>query len=275
MADKQVSDKQVEANRRNAQASTGPTSEAGKARSAQNARRHGAYARELFPLGSGPYYESPADFYERAENLIAGFEPEDDLLAELSKRAADALMKLRRLDAFEADITFEAGLPDPAVTMVCGDLRAAEHLEYETSCLKDVVGVDTPGIDIDPSVLEEMDWSMIANLVRDHLAPGCTIPGMWDEEHTPITDEEWEHAARAILDEIMPDPRGRWAWANGLHAAAYAHHAMIETKTKALMAKRILNGPMASLERPRTHLWREFNQAVAQIRQIRKMREIE
>ena len=75
---------------------------------------------------------------------------------------------------------------------------------------------------------------------------------------------------RMILDEALPDPQHRWIWANGLHASAYVQHSLIESKTKSMLANRILNGPMAALERPRAHLWREFNQAVGQIRQMRE-----
>ena len=47
VAKKPTSEKQISANRRNAQRSTGPTTPEGKARSSRNAETHGAYAREL------------------------------------------------------------------------------------------------------------------------------------------------------------------------------------------------------------------------------------
>src|SRR6516165_3135722 len=43
--------KQIEANRRNAQKSTGPCTEAGKAASAQNSRKHGCYAGQVLLEG--------------------------------------------------------------------------------------------------------------------------------------------------------------------------------------------------------------------------------
>jgi hypothetical protein len=270
---KPTTDKQIAANQRNAQKATGPKTKEGKARSSRNAEIHGAYSRELHPFDSGPYGEAPNEFYERAARLIAGFDPEDELIAELAKRAADALMKMARLDAFEAEMSMVSGLPDADVKRICGDLRAAEHIQFDMECLKEIAKGDMPGMDADTDLHEEMNWEPIARLVRDLLTTECAIPGLWDKEHEPTTDEEWELAARAILDSRLPDPQHRWAWANGLHASAHAQRSLIEHKTKALIANRLINGPLASIERPRNHLWREFNQAVAHIRQIRKMRE--
>ena len=55
-----TSARKLEANRRNARASTGPRTAAGKARAAQNARRHGlslAAASSLVPDKNFPLYE--------------------------------------------------------------------------------------------------------------------------------------------------------------------------------------------------------------------------
>ena len=165
-AKKSTSDKQVAANKRNAQKTTGPKTEAGKARSSRNAELHGAYARQLHPLGAGLYGEVPSEFYERASKLIGGFEPEDELIAELAKRAADALMKMARLDAFEAEMSMVTGIPDADVKMFCGDLRAAESLETDMECLKQIAMAYMPGMAAEDGFLEEMEWESIAELVR-------------------------------------------------------------------------------------------------------------
>ena len=52
-----TTDKQIEANRRNAEKSTGPRSEEGKARSSMNAIKHGLRAEQPVILG-----ENPADY---------------------------------------------------------------------------------------------------------------------------------------------------------------------------------------------------------------------
>lgn len=89
--------RQTAANRRNAARSTGPKSAAGKARSSQNALRHGLSAR----LGAG------ADPDPRVEGLAREIAGEGACLAELTEARviADATLKLTRIGRLRADLT--------------------------------------------------------------------------------------------------------------------------------------------------------------------------
>ncbi|MBN2181419.1 MAG: hypothetical protein JW715_05860, partial [Sedimentisphaerales bacterium] len=57
---------QINANRQNAQKSTGPKTAAGKAVSAKNAVKHGLFAEEAVITG-----ENPADFNNLRQELLA------------------------------------------------------------------------------------------------------------------------------------------------------------------------------------------------------------
>ena len=72
-----TSSKQIQANRENAKKSTGPRTEAGKARSRRNAWKHGLTAETLIIPG-----EDAADFNELRASLIEQLEPETQLEAE-------------------------------------------------------------------------------------------------------------------------------------------------------------------------------------------------
>ena len=83
--------KQIEANRRNAQHSTGPRTEAGKQRSSRNAVRHGLTAETVI----GPL-EDAEDYQAFEETITAGFDAETAVERELILRLARLLWRLRR-----------------------------------------------------------------------------------------------------------------------------------------------------------------------------------
>src|SRR5882757_6094153 len=67
-----ATEKQIEANRRNAKHSKGPTSDDGKRKSSRNALKHGLTAKDLLLP-----HENPAEFQERLEHW-QGFYGSDD-----------------------------------------------------------------------------------------------------------------------------------------------------------------------------------------------------
>lgn len=92
-----ASERQKRANRLNALKSTGPRTEAGKARSAQNAFRHGLSAQEIVVEG-----EAVAGFEALRGAIALELNPVDTLEQLLADRLAGLLWRLRRIPAFEA-----------------------------------------------------------------------------------------------------------------------------------------------------------------------------
>ena len=91
--------KQIEANRRNAQKSTGPTSPEGKQRASRNALRHGLTAETvIMPLEDADDYEA----FE--ESVAASFDPETAVERELILRLASLLWRLRRATSIETGL---------------------------------------------------------------------------------------------------------------------------------------------------------------------------
>jgi hypothetical protein len=93
---------QVLANQANAQLSTGPVSVEGKARSAQNARRHGFTARHV---NITP--DDRAEFTELETALRLRTRPADCLEEEIFHRILTHTWNLRRIEAFESLILAE------------------------------------------------------------------------------------------------------------------------------------------------------------------------
>jgi hypothetical protein len=94
-----TSEKQLNANRANATKSTGPRSQAGKARSRLNSRKHGLTAKMLIIVD-----ENVDDFDQLRAELIDEHDPKSVLECELVERLAGILWRLRRVPFFEAAI---------------------------------------------------------------------------------------------------------------------------------------------------------------------------
>ena len=91
--------RQIEANRRNAHRSTGPTTERGKRRSRQNAVRHGLCAETVVEI-----LEDVDDYRGFEAAIIADYDAQTAVERELVLRLASLLWRLRRATAIETDL---------------------------------------------------------------------------------------------------------------------------------------------------------------------------
>jgi len=94
-----ATDKQIEANRRNAKKSTGPRTEEGKAKSAQNARKHGLTSRRMVLAD-----EDAAEFEQLWRNVHRELNPETQLEVLIVNRIAAVQWRLARVPALEAEL---------------------------------------------------------------------------------------------------------------------------------------------------------------------------
>lgn len=92
-----ASEKRLAANRANAQKSTGPRTEQGKAASRINSLRHGLTAKTVV-LDS----EDPAEFAAFRERVISSFAPAEGAEQLLTEELADALWRLKRAQRIES-----------------------------------------------------------------------------------------------------------------------------------------------------------------------------
>jgi hypothetical protein len=90
---------QILANRRNAQKSTGPRTEEGKAVSAQNAVRHGLLARDDV-IGS----EDQADFDRLREEMLGELDPAGRVETELAERVVSLTWRLKRAQRLQDEV---------------------------------------------------------------------------------------------------------------------------------------------------------------------------
>jgi len=88
--------KQIEANRRNAQVSTGPRTEDGKQRSRRNALRHGLTGKTVV-VG----VEDAVEYAAFEGEIIGEYDPKSAIERELTHRLASLLWRLRRANLIE------------------------------------------------------------------------------------------------------------------------------------------------------------------------------
>src|ERR1022692_3957971 len=105
--------KQIEANRRNALKSTGPTTPEGKERSRRNAVRHGLSAETVMAA-----LEDAEDYQAFEVAVIADYDAESAVERELVLRLASVLWRLRRATGVETGL-FESVTAEPGK----GELR--------------------------------------------------------------------------------------------------------------------------------------------------------
>jgi hypothetical protein len=91
--------RQIQANRRNAIRSTGPTSKAGKQRSRRNAVRHGLCTETVVEI-----VEDIDDYRGFEAAVIADYDARTAVERELVLRLASLLWRLRRATAIETDL---------------------------------------------------------------------------------------------------------------------------------------------------------------------------
>src|SRR5260370_41848151 len=93
-----ASQAQIDANKRNAQRSTGPNTEAGKARARLNALKDGTHAKIVSPVLP---QENAVELDDRIKQWFNDLNPQNDVERELVTRAAKLAWELDRAERCE------------------------------------------------------------------------------------------------------------------------------------------------------------------------------
>lgn len=110
------------ANRRNAQLSTGPRTDAGKAVSARNATKHGLLARQVVLPD-----ESATEFDSLRDRLMSDLAPRGELESVLAERIVLAAWRLRRVVRLEATVIRSQQKQMESFPDVTSMIRAAQE----------------------------------------------------------------------------------------------------------------------------------------------------
>lgn len=103
---KRISAKKVEANKLNAQSSTGPRTNEGKAVVRPNALKHGLLSKELI-IREGDGKEDEGEFFALHQGLHEDYSPEGTIEEMLVEKVAICYWRLRRAIRFESGMLRE------------------------------------------------------------------------------------------------------------------------------------------------------------------------
>jgi hypothetical protein len=166
------SDAQIEANRRNAQKSTGPRTETGKAAASRNALRHGLASSQLILFG-----ERQEDFDRFFGELRTAYGPEDAVEDGLVERIALAQWRLRRVWRAEA-----AALNEEALGIARGRAREIAAAQIAEELRQNPPG----GTALTPDAVMDCAAAAAAALSNDALEEAMTPPESdGDEDREP------------------------------------------------------------------------------------------
>jgi len=190
---------QLEANRQNAQKSTGPRTEAGKAKSSQNALTHGltATGESLLP------HEEANSYYRFHQEMIDSLHPGSPLENMLVRRITDTLWRLQRVPEAEAQL-FNALAERARDKVQKENEEEQEAYEKELRWKKpeDVEPLDIRPLPDDPSAAEALAQAF---LKKDSRNPFMRLQRY--EQALNRTLNRSLHELRELQRERQKDPR--------------------------------------------------------------------
>lgn len=127
-----ATERQIAANRANAQRSTGPRTPEGKERSAMNSLKHGCYSERSIAIPRGALAEDPEQVKAFVDELIDDLEPRDLLERVAAREIAYLMLKTLRVSGFEAEALAGASTQRLGHAPAQDTLTREEYWEYLT-----------------------------------------------------------------------------------------------------------------------------------------------
>jgi hypothetical protein len=202
-----VSNARAEASRTNGARSRGPKTQEGKARSAQNALKHGLRAQKYVVLPE----EDADEFAELQAAMIMELAPVGTLQTVLARRVAVAAWRLARADRIEAELFKERGYgaAGPAVAMIRdgnGTRSFETLLRYRGAAMAEFWRALRTLKALQAEQAADTGPALSAQPLDAHPRAQATRPAPRPPlVHRPQPDEP-ERGAGPRLDYVMPDP---------------------------------------------------------------------
>jgi hypothetical protein len=201
-----VSNARAEASRRNGAKSRGPKTLEGKARSAQNALKHGLRAQKYVVLPE----EDAAEFADLEAAMIEELAPVGALQTLLARRVAVAAWRLARADRLEVEVFAErrfrdGGLGNALIRDGNGTRSFETLLRYRGAAMAEFWRALRTLKALQAEQAAANEPALAAHSLEAHPKPPAGGPPL---VHCPQPDEP-ERGAAPRLNYVMPDPAAR------------------------------------------------------------------
>ena len=233
-----TTEKQVEANRRNARASTGPKTEAGKRRSSLNATKHGLYARSSAAIPSGPFAEDPGGVDGYVEDIVTHLAPRSTLAATVARAVAQEALTIERIARVEPYLLVKDG--DPLFGGGTENLAMHSFKAAVSARLADAL--NEAEVSADRDYQELVDFILIL-----HEKEGVEIDGPpYEDPSGPSTPEEWKRTFDWVVESVLGTPGAAHAWARDIEQKATRALKMVHADQAAQVSEAIGEGLAAT-----------------------------
>jgi hypothetical protein len=181
---------QIEANRRNAQRSTGPKTASGKARVRSNALKHGAYARKLMPVLP---QEHPAELERRIQDYTSDLQPRNAIERDLIHQAARLAHVIERAERIES-----AHLADRVREAMDSEEPSAQRLEQVRELGRRLLYIVEPEDSSYPNPPGNDDPAVFVRGLEE-TAEGCRwLLARWAELRNLMSHKSWWGTAAMV-----------------------------------------------------------------------------
>ena len=253
----------IEANRRNAQRSTGPTTVAGKARSSQNPCKKGTFSMTLTPIPAGRYAEDPEEFVAQVSASIAAHAPRDMVEAQIVEQIVSIFVRLKRNDIIEADLLASSG-------SVSSSQRAMMATFYKVDPRGDMASVMLGHLSGDKPAEHSYQFEAMCKFIRNTKAGGKVNVGeLWTGEREPVDAAEWEQTLDALVAHFWGSREEAATWAADLWAGALVAETDLENALREGAASQALKNS-ESAARLSTRLTRQLRTLLEILEQLRQ-----
>lgn len=195
------SQRKIEANRLNAQHSTGPQTPEGKAAVSKNALKHGFFAQDVVLKGEDPGNEFPV----LLEGLHDEWQPGSPTEQHLVETLAAAMWRLRRAHRIVSGQWHKPGWDERNRSYPPGEKGNLELIERWGAAFKEL---DKHEAHLHRII--EKSLRQLRQIRRDRQLDAAQLPSrvsnpqpVWNQQ-TPVTPQDPEHDETAIL--VPPDP---------------------------------------------------------------------